>query len=459
MATNPGNRIRNTPRRRLTRPVTAGLTVAVAAAAMAAPAAAVALAAAPAQAATTSTATTSTASTSHRGQLVSVTPLRTLPNRAAVTARLKADGFDPATDRYGVRTYRLVYRTVDAKGRPTTASGLLALPVNAPGDLTVVSFTHGTEVFRGDAPSMSPTGFEPGPAYTYASAGFAVSDPDYLGLGTGPGLHPWMDVPSETTAALDMLRASRAYVTSHGGALRRPVMISGFSHGASAGLGLGRALQAGADPWFRLGALAPIGGAYDFGGAALPSVLNGELTRLNPNHQLGAKLAVLYTAWMLVGFNRVHPIAGMPDQIVKAPYARTIEGLFDGRHPGDQVIGGLPNTISELLTPFGMNLLRHPTGGLAAALSSADRVCQGWLPNAPIRLYYATNDEQAVNANTFHCQAWFAASKTRVPTINLGTPNYQGSRHLGSNVAGTAHIVRWFLSLTSAGAKDGAQGV
>src|SRR5690242_15833936 len=101
MDTNPASRIRNTPRRRLGRPVTASLTVAVAAAAMAAPAAAVALTAAPAQAAaptstaSTSTATTSTASTSHRGQLVLATPLRTLPNRAAVTARLKADGFDP----------------------------------------------------------------------------------------------------------------------------------------------------------------------------------------------------------------------------------------------------------------------------------------------------------------------------------------------------------------------------
>jgi len=316
----------------------------------------------------------------------------------------------------------------------------------------VVAVSYNTEVFRGDAPSMSPAGFEPGPAYTYASAGFAVSDPDYLGLGTGPGLHPWMDVPSETTAALDMLRASRAYVTSHGGTLRRQVMITGFSQGASAGLGLGRALQDGADPWFRLGALAPVSGAYDFGGAALPSVLDGELAELNPNHQLGAKIATLYTAWMLVGFNRVHPIAGMPDRIVRAPYARTIEGLFDGRHTGDQVFGGLPGTIGKLLTPFGINLLRHPTGGLATALSSADRVCQDWTPTAPIRLYYAMNDEQAVNANTVHCQAWFAASGAHVPAINLGTPDYQGSRHLGSNVAGTAQIVRWFLSLASAGA-------
>jgi hypothetical protein len=38
--------------------------------------------------------------------------------------------------------------------------------------------------------------------------------------------------------------------------------------------------------------------------------------------------------------------------------------------------------------------------------------------------------------------------RLRVPAINLGTPDYQGSRHLGSNVAGTAQIVRWFLSLS-----------
>lgn len=433
-------------RRRPGRALTAGLVVTIAAAAMAAPAAAVALASSP-------------AATAHRGQLVSATPLRTLTNRAAVTARLEADGFNPGTDRYGVRTYRLVYRTVDAHGRPTTASGLLALPIGGPRNLPVVSFTHGTEVFRGDAPSEQPAGFEPGPAYTYASAGFAVSDPDYLGLGTGPGRHPWMDVPSETTAALDMLRASRSYVTSHGRTLRHQVLATGFSQGASAALGLGRALQGGADPWFRLGALAPVSGAYDFGGASVPSVLDGELIRLNPNPQLGAKLAVLYTAWMLVGFNRVHPIAGMPGAIVKAPYTRTVEGLFDGRHTGDQVIGGLPATVGGLLTPYGLHLLRHPSGGFAAALRSTDSVCQGWTPNVPIRLYYASHDEQAVNANTAHCQAWFAAQGLRVPAVNLGTPDYQGSRHLGSNVAGTARIARWFLRLSSVPGQHGAQRV
>ena len=87
-----------------------------------------------------------------------------------------------------------------------------------------------------------------------------------------------------------------------------------------------------------------------------------------------------------------------------------------------RALGGLPNTISELITPFGMNLLRDPSGGLAAALRGTDRGVRG-------------------------------------PAVNLGTPDYQGSRHLGANVAATARIVRWFLRLTSVPAQDGAQGV
>src|SRR5689334_492089 len=104
-----------------------------------------------------------------RGQLVSATPLRTLPTAAAVRAELTGDGFDASAVRYGVRSFRLVYRTVDSRGRPTTASGLMVLPASGARQLTVVSYTHGTEIYRGDAPSMQPAGFGPAPAYTFAA--------------------------------------------------------------------------------------------------------------------------------------------------------------------------------------------------------------------------------------------------------------------------------------------------
>jgi hypothetical protein len=187
-----------------------------------------------------------------------------------VRSELTADGFDPSAVRYGVRSFRLVYRTVDSRGRPTTASGLMVLPAGGARRLTVVSYTHGTETYRGDAPSRQPTGFEPAPAYTFAAAGFAVADPDYLGLGTGPGLQPYLDLPSEAAAALDMLRAVRHYLTGHGETARRNVLATGFSQGGPAALALGRALQDGADPWFRIGALAPISGPTTWPGPGRP---------------------------------------------------------------------------------------------------------------------------------------------------------------------------------------------
>ncbi|MEV6741260.1 hypothetical protein AB0N14_31865 [Streptomyces sp. NPDC051104] len=83
------------------------------------------LAAAPAVAATHTPDTTAP----RRGTLVSLTPVL---SRDATGVRTFPAGRDIATDtvRYGVTGYRLTYRTVDPYGKPTTATGLLALPAD-----------------------------------------------------------------------------------------------------------------------------------------------------------------------------------------------------------------------------------------------------------------------------------------------------------------------------------------
>ncbi|MFD4558685.1 lipase [Streptomyces sp. NPDC058469] len=375
-----------------------------------------------------------------RGRLVSVVHLRTLSARQ-VAAELRGDedgAWDAGAVRYGVDTYRVVYRTADPKGRPTTASGLLAFPRSGERRLRTVSFTHGTELFKGDVASVSSEVWSQAPALTYASAGFAVVLPDYLGLGLGPGRQQWMDVPSETTVALDLLRAADSYAPTIGRQLGRDVLITGFSQGASAALGLARALQEGADPRFRAAALAPISGAYAFRDVALPALLEG---RADP------KDGVIYTALAFVDFNRLHHVYDNPGEVFRAPYSRTIEGLLDGTHTGQEVMARTPDTIDGLLTRHGRALLAHPTGGLATALRITDGVCTGWTPQAPVRLYYAENDEQAVNGNSEHCQALFRARGVEAPLVDLGSPDYGGSRHLGSQRAGTAAVVRWFASL------------
>ncbi|MFB8087382.1 lipase [Streptomyces sp. NPDC055992] len=379
-----------------------------------------------------------TADVADRGTLVSAEWLYTLGTPQAVTADLSAAGFGADTVRYGVTAYRLVYRTVDAHGRPTTASGLVALPLRGTPRLYAVSFAHGTGSHKDDAPSAQRAAFVSAPVIAHASAGALAVAPDYLGMGAGPGLHPWMDIGSETTASLDMLRAARAFAPRTGHVLDREVMVTGFSQGASAALGLGRALQAGEDHWFRLGALAPVSGAYDFGGAELRALLAGELD---------AKSSVVYAAYTLVAFNRLHAVYEDPGEVFRSPYADTVEALFDGTHTGQELMAGTPGTLEELLTPHGRALLAHPTGALAEALQTTDAVCADWTPRAPVRLYMASGDEQATTGNTDRCRAALASNGVRAPVTDLGAADYHGSRHLGSNVAATPRIVRWFAGL------------
>ena len=374
-----------------------------------------------------------------RGHLVSATHLTTM-SADKVRTWLASDDFDTASVRHGVDTYRLVYRTVDTRGRATTATGLVALPRSRDRRLATVSYTHGTMSYKPDAPSKTKEVWGPGAAVTYAAAGFAAVAPDYLGLGEGPGVHPWKDVPSETSASLDMLRAARHFAPRAGRALDGRVFVTGFSQGASSALGLARVLQGGADPHFRLRAVAPISGGYDFRGAELPALLSGELP---------AKLSVVYTSYLLTSWNRIHGgIYTTPSELFRKPYADRVEKYFDGTTPGAVMFDGLPNKLSDLLTPRGLAVLRHPSGTFAEALRVDAEVCTAWTPRIPVRLYKMAGDEQAVTANTDHCAAEFRDRGVTVPVVELGDRLYGGSRHLGSNLAGTARIVRWFGELS-----------
>ncbi|MFD0903953.1 hypothetical protein [Actinomadura sediminis] len=373
-----------------------------------------------------------------RGGVVSVRHLGGM-TAAEVGPWLAGGGFDTASVRYGVDAYRLVYRTVDAHGRPTTASGLLALPRTGERRLRTVSYTHGTTSYKPDAPSVADDVWARGPAVAFGAAGFAAVAPDYLGLGEGPGVHPWKHVPSETSAALDMLRAARAFAPRRGHVLERDVLVTGFSQGASSALGLARALQEGADRRFRVRAVAPISGAYDFRGSELPALLSGEIA---------PKLGVAYAAYLLTSWNRIFGgVYGEPSELFRAPYAGRVEKYFDGTTPGPVMLRGLPGTLGELLTPRGLELLRHPSGTFAEGLRVDAEVCTAWTPRAPVRLYRMDGDEQAVTANTAACAAAFRGRGAPVSVVDVDVRLHEGSRHLGSNVAATGMAARWFSRL------------
>lgn len=374
-----------------------------------------------------------------RGSLVQANPLRTYPSPVQVGDLLTEGGFSNPISRYGVSLHQLLYRTIDAHGRPTVASGLVVLPLGGARHLRTVSFAHGTSVYRGDAPSVADDTFLTGPAIEFASAGFAAVAPDYLGLGAGTGPHPWMDVPSEISASLDLLRAARVFAARQGITLDREVYASGFSQGASAALGLSRTLQDGTDPWFRLAAVAPISGAYALRRVEIPAVFTPEVQPM---------LGGAYMAYLLTSYDRLHDIYPDPAEIFQPAYAG-IGDLFDASHPGQEVLAGVPSSVDELLTDAGRRLLTQPDARFAAALREADSVCE-WAPRAPVRLYYSPGDEQAVNGNTVACRRSFAAHGVRVPTVDAGVDtSYSGMVHEGSELLAVPRVAQWFTGLAA----------
>src|ERR1051326_4811767 len=113
-----------------------------------------------------------------RGSVVSYEQVAALSVSEA-RSYLSAAGYGSPAPAYGMRIYRVAYRTVGPHGEPVTASGVLVLPTRARRSRRVVAFEHGTLVAKAGAPSVDAT--SRGQVILLAGAGYAAVEPDYLG--------------------------------------------------------------------------------------------------------------------------------------------------------------------------------------------------------------------------------------------------------------------------------------
>ncbi|GGP13197.1 lipase family protein [Nonomuraea glycinis] len=336
-------------------------------------------------------AATADAQTVARGAVVSSTLVEKL-DKDQVAERLKATGIDAAQVKYGVRAYRVVYRTVDAKGRSTTASQLVALPHNTRRNLQVVSWLHGTTVYRGDVASVNAKSTDRASALLFAGAGHAVSAPDYLGLGTGPGHHTYGDPRTTVSAPVDALRATRTVAKGHQRRLDPRVLVSGFSQGGPATMMVGRFLQQGQDPYFKLGGLAPIAGPFNL--SSFEAAAADDKIRMSS----------LYLAYFIVSADRYTDIYGTPSKVFRAPYDKQVEKLFDGNHQAAEIAQALPPESAKLFTAQFLDRVRKPTGNLKKLLTALDSTCN-WKPEVPVRLHHAKGDVDVAYDNALYCQS------------------------------------------------------
>lgn len=334
---------------------------------------------------------------------------------------------DTSAVRGGVDLYLLKYRTTGVNGRPTTASALVVLPHTREHTLRTVTWLHGTRVFRGDTGSLSDN-LDRAAAVLFAGAGYATVAPDYLGLGTGPGHHPYMVAKPTVDATMDALRATRTLAGRSGKRLDRQVYVSGFSQGGQAAMIVGRELQRSHE--FGLAAVGAIAGPYDIRGQELPAALDGRLDGVS---------ATVYLGYAITAWNRVHRLYDSPSDVFRAPYDQVVESLFDSDHEEADVVMSLPRTPQELFTDTFLAQLAHPTGALAEVLAANDDPCE-WRPRVPVRLYAGTADRDVVFANAQSCQEDLVAQGARDSrVVNVGDVD-----HFTSAGLALPRVLTWF---------------
>lgn len=139
----------------------------------------------------------------------------------------------------GLQAYKIVYWTKNYIGKLVKASGLVTLPrVNY--QLSTVVHLHGTTINRDAVPSN----FTKNPFLIvdlyYASNGYIVISPDYLGMGEGEKYHLFVNDKTQTSSSYDLVIATNKFLSTLGIKRYNEYFITGYSQGGHAAMGFAK---------------------------------------------------------------------------------------------------------------------------------------------------------------------------------------------------------------------------
>ncbi len=238
---------------------------------------------------------------------------------------------------YDVIYYVITYRT-EYRGKPIDSRGLLILP-HVLDSVRLIMYCHGTEI-----PSQA-LGINERTASTYngskethldvrnmglgwASSGYAVFFPDYIGYGITLGKdHPYLYYPEMFKSNIDGLLAVKEFLNEKGLLYDNRLFIAGWSQGAGAAISSHKYIQEQYLNEFTVVASSGLAGPYNFERMAL-EVLNkkSEETGIMP-----------ILSWAIYSLNKFSSIQRPADQIFTFPVYDQISSIFTPSQKPEEV--------------------------------------------------------------------------------------------------------------------------
>ncbi len=338
----------------------------------------------------------------HADNLVSFVRTSTM-TVADANARMKKlmKGLAPAPATRPIDLYKVRYNSKDEKNANVVLSALVALPRGgAPKGLVI--FNHGTTGDRAMSPSRWTTKMNIGEAQwgilNYATGGYAVAMPDYLGLGDHAGPHPYPLSDLNALSAIDLIAPARTIATKTGVAVPAKLYITGYSEGGAVAMWATKLLEA---KGVAITASAPVSGPYDLSNTTRKSIAAPPKTII----QFAAQLYLLaYTV------RYFHQTRDVPLTDYFTPRMATfVKDLFDKGWSDETMIRslllhayslGANNNLDKITTPRFRKAMAEFDSSDPVIQELADSDCYDWSPKTKMLLVSLENDDVVDAVNT-----------------------------------------------------------
>jgi hypothetical protein len=283
--------------------------------------------------------------------------------------------------RYDIDVYEIIYQTSWHDGSPIKASGLYFVPVDAESKkmpaMPMVCYHHGTQIKVKRAIKM---GGEQAVCIGFASDGYLVARPDYIGLGKGDKHHLYHHVPTQAAASMDMLRAIKELNPKIGVQQNDLLFSTGYSQGGHAAMGFHKTVQENYQDEFKITASAPMSGAYDLAGVQ-------EKTMFEEYSHPG------YLPYLFFSFHEVYHFYNHVSEVFQHPYDSILPPLYKGLHSMNYINRLIPSVPKDVVRPEVVKqYVENDDFPFKKALR--ENSVHDWKPESPVMLCYCKADEQ-----------------------------------------------------------------
>ncbi|MEN9448358.1 MAG: hypothetical protein RJA25_1648 [Bacteroidota bacterium] len=318
--------------------------------------------------------------------------------------------------KHNVTVYIVEYKSLNLTNDTVKASGIIIIPQVDSFSIPLLSYQHGTLLQKSKAPSVSK-----GTEYLLNLAmasdkGMVACVPDYLGLGTGDGLHLYLNPREEANSVRDILRAARKLVKDKGNAiLNGQVFLYGYSQGGHATMAAQRQLELENSKEFKLTASAPMAGPYAMSRTSQFDIIFNGAFYPNP----------FYLPYVAVSIFHSYPnLYHSYSQIFKHPYDSLIPIIYDGLHSTGYANSRLDYYVSNMIIDsVKTNIQNNPNHPIRLALRGFDLV-DNWTPTTPMKLYHCSGDDNVFYDNSTYADSVFKARGANIELIDMGSSNH-----------------------------------